>query len=196
VPEHILRIIDVIAVILFVVVGVAIPVFAVVSVTIAVKKWRDAPKSARRPLRIRIRIWQLMTAVLVVGVVLELGLLTRRALDARQKAEEHASQAQFCRFMLGREKLDLFFIKMQSHSLDFAPGLRDYYESLERHHEELERKYRDIARHPWRFASEDAPAPTMPEGLAILGPEYLVLVKEMEKSRDIMARSVAIMDSQ
>jgi hypothetical protein len=192
VPESILRILDYVAPSVLMIVAMAIPAFAIVAIPFAVQKCSLAPKRASRPFRLRARIWQLMAAVLVVGTALELVIMTRRAYHAYNKTEEHAREASSCRRMLGREKIDALFFKIDSPSLDGPPGLVEYFRSLESYHEGLRQKYRDIARHPWRSVSPDPPEPKMPEGPAIMGPEVVALVREME----ILARSVDVMDSQ
>jgi hypothetical protein len=171
-PEPVLRVLDYVAVPLLVIVAVAIPTFAIVAIPYAGQKCALARKSQRRQFRVRLRIRQLMTAVLVAAAGLEFASLTRRAYDARQKAEEHAREASNCRWLLGREKNGFWFIKIEDPSLDWAPGLLAYYHSLERYHEGLYLKYDDITRHPWRSFSPDPPEPKMPEWPEMMGPEY------------------------
>jgi hypothetical protein len=187
-----LRILDFIAPGLIVLLAVAIPAFAIIAIPFAVQKCALAPKRARRPFRVRIRIWQLMVAVLLVGTALELVIMIGRAYHAHNKAEEHAREASNSRWWLGREKSGFWIFATKAPSLDGLPGLVTYYESLERHHDELRRKYQDIAGHPWRSLTPDPPEPKMPEGLALMGPEGVALVKELE----VMARSIDVMDSQ
>jgi hypothetical protein len=190
VPEHILRILDYVAPCLFVIVAIAIPTIAIVAIPAAVRKCALVPKRARRPFRVRMRIWQLMAAVLVVGAVFELAIMTRRAYHAHKRAEDHAGEAWSCRWMLGREEDGSWLFKFKAPPLDGFPGLVEYLQSLERHHEALRQKYHDIAHHPWRLVSSDAPEPKMPEAPGFMGPEYAAFVKAMKD----LARSVA--DSQ
>lgn len=169
-PESILRILDYLAPLVMMIVAIAIPTFAIVAIPFAVQKCALARKRARRPFRLRVRIWQLMSAVLVVGTALSVVIMARRAYHAYGKAQVHAREASNCRWMLGREKYDFWSFKIDSPTLDGLPGLVEYYESLERYHEALRQKYHDIARHPWRFASPDPQEPKMPEGVGD-GPE-------------------------
>jgi hypothetical protein len=192
VPEPILRILDYVAPCLFVLVAVAIPAFAIVAIPIAVQKCARVPKRATRPFRLRVRIWQLMAAVLVVGAGLELVIMTRRAYHAYNKAEFHAKEASSCRWILGREEDSSWFFKVKAPPLDGLPGLVEYHQSLERHHEALRQKYHDLARNPWRSVLPDPPEPTMPVWPEIMGREYVALVRELES----MARSIDVMDSQ
>jgi hypothetical protein len=178
VPEPILRILDYVAPWVLVIVAAAIPAFMIVAIPFAVQKCTQAPKRVKRPLRLRLRIWQLMAAVLVVGIGVELVILSRRAFDARQKAQEHAMEASTCRWMLGRTNP--------------LPGTLAYYQSLERYHERLYQKYDDIVRHPWRSDSPDAPEPKMPDWPEIMGPEYQKLLKDLDMQWHALFRSACL----
>ena len=176
-PEPILRILDYVAPCVLVIVAAAIPVFMIVAIPYAVQKCTQGPNRLRRAFRLRLRIWQLMAAVLVVGIGVEFVILTRRAFDARQKAQEHAMQASTCRWILG---------------LDHFPGMVSYYQSLERYHEGLYQKYDDIVRHPWRSYSPDPPEPKMPDFPEVMGPEYQKLLKDLDRAWGELARSVCL----
>ena len=191
-PESILRILDYVAPVLFVIVAIAIPAFAIIAIPYAVQKCALAPKRVRRPFRLRIRIWQLMAAVLVVGTVLEIAILTQRAYHAHNKAEVHASEASHYRWMLGREPSGFWIFNVKAPPLEGLPSLVDYYQSLERYHEGLRQKYHDLSRHPWRSVSPDPPEPTLPEWPGTKLAEFLVSMRELEN----IVRFVYVMDSQ
>jgi hypothetical protein len=185
------HVVDQIAVCLFMVVLIAIPVFAIVYIPYAVEKCSRALRRARRPFRLRVRLWQLMTAVLILGTLTAIVMMSQRALHARRTAEDHAIHARVCRWMLGREKLDTGFFKIDSAPLDGDPGLVEYFQSLEQYHEGLSRKYYGVARRPWLTVSADAPKPEMPAAPAIMGREYVNLVKQLDNCEQAMARSMS-----
>jgi hypothetical protein len=180
-PEPILRLIDHLAVWLFVIVLIAIPAFAIVAIPHAVKKCAGNANRAGHAWRVRVRIWHLMGAILVAGTLSAIGIMTERAFHAREKAKDHAIQAEACRFALGREKVDLWLFKVDSAPVDGLPGLVAYYESLERYHAAMSQKYYDVASHPWRALSPDPPEPKMPDVPALIGPEYEKMLKELCK---------------
>jgi hypothetical protein len=190
VPEPILRILDYVAPGLIVLLAVAIPAFAIVAIPHAIQKCAHAPKRARRPFRVRVRIWQLMVAVLVVGAVFEFAIMARQAHHAHKRAVDHAREAWGCRWLLGREEDGSWFFKFKAPPLDGIPGLVEYFQSLERHHEALSQKYHDIARHPWSIVSGDPPEPKMPDNLEFIGgPEYAAFVNAMKALARLIADS-------
>jgi hypothetical protein len=193
VPESILRILDFVAPFVLLIVAMAIPAFAIAAIPFAVHKCALAPRRAKRPFRLRVRIWQLMAAVVVVATALGVMIMTQRAYHAHRKAEKHAMVASAYRSTLGQPKQDFGLSKSEAPFLDALASLDGYFESLERYHEGLRQKYHDLAWHPWRSVSPDPPEPKMPDGLAILGPDFVALVKQ---GTEMMARAMDDMDSQ
>ena len=102
--------------------------------------------------RLRLRLWQLMTAIVVLGLFFELVILASISFRACRRAEDHARD---------RWTMD-FLVSSTSGGLSDS-WITKYYRESGRYHQRMSEKYYDIARHPWRSVSPDPPEPTLQE---------------------------------
>jgi len=156
---------------LHVIVSVAVLVFVIVSIavfgTLALARrrarlpvrYRFGPVGFRlHPVRLRFRLWQLIAAILVLGALLELVIVARRAFHAYQKAEEHANSAESYRSFQDPGSLVSFWVRLFG-GRPWDPWVLKHFRAMERYHERMSQKYYDVARHPWRSVSPDPPEP-------------------------------------
>jgi hypothetical protein len=125
---------------------------------IFVKRARPPLRNYFRPFRLRLRLWQFMAAILMVGALLEAAILARRTYDAYQKAEYHSFNASVYRSFRDPRSFVNFCDELAGPGPHY-PVLLSHFRRLEGYHEQMRQKYRDIARHPWRTVSADPPEP-------------------------------------
>jgi hypothetical protein len=161
---------------LHVIAAAAVLVFVVVSIvafgTLALlsrrastpARYRFGPIAFRfHPVRLRMRLWHCMAAILVLGALLELGMEGRRAFHAYEKARYHAHSASAYRSMQERGSLSNFLPGLLG--LHWDPWMLDYFRAMESYHERISQKYYGVACHPWRSVSPDPPEPSLEEAL-------------------------------
>jgi hypothetical protein len=161
-----LHVITAAAVLVFVVVSiVAFGTLALASRRASITaRHRFGPIVFRFPLvRLRLRLWHSMAAILVLGALLELGIEAWRAFHAYEKARYHAHSASSYRSMQERGSLSNFLPRLLG--LHWDPWMLDYFRAMESYHERISQKYYGVACHPWRSVSSDPPEPSLEEAL-------------------------------
>ncbi len=109
---------------------------------------------------IRVSLWKLMAVILVVGALVDVVVMGRRAIHAYKKAEHHADKVSLYRMFQGRDE-SMFGGLLNSMGDAWTREQLEYLRTVENYHDQMREKYHEVASHPWCSVSPDPPPPEL-----------------------------------